>query len=1092
MKKLLLLACLIVNSALIAQSLINVYEFPRYNPYNFFWGITSIDSSLWIATDFDGTGYPLSMMYRVTKTGAILDSVVSPFKFNHGLSWDGANFWWAEDYRSSGARIYKINSAGIKLDSITLPNLIGGASGGIGDIEVVGNSIWFSIYYPDFASYPNAYAYRMDLNTHAILDTVPLYGRQPQGITVKGDTIFYVNDNFQDAERIYAYRKSVGDTIFSIPVPDPDNDCSPRGLFWDGDYLWLIADRVGTSASTYRALYKYDVKGSGTPVIFTQPSLAFGDVTIGLPLNLNLNINNNGTADLSIDSIRISSSLFTYSPANTPHYISPGQFQTYQITFNPVDFGDQFSNFTIYSNAPVTPVKTVQLSGRGVYGNTHIAFSSEQLDFGGKRKHSTSSLSLKIFNRGTQTLTIDSLIVGTQYFNLKDYNPPINLPYTDSTTIRVWFNPTDWLNYSDTIKIYSNAVNGSIKKIALAGFTISYDSTLGGIIWQGTTPDNPSTSFDDYTARYVKRIRDINNDGIDDIIVTTDNYLTVAYNGNSSGSADILWTFNTAPDNNNTGNVDYNQGLQIIDDITGDGINDVVIGTAGGGESVIAINGVTGQLIWEYGDPINYNNGDVWAVDVKRDWNGDGKKDVLASVSGNETTGQGRFSVYLLDGTNGNILWQINQASEWKLKYAIASTDDGGAVGSRVAGANPGQVIGFNKLGNIIWTYNATASPWGLVEISDIGGTSNSDLIVGGFDGKVYALSGDSGKVIWQTTIGNAIIEDLFLSPDVDADGVPDIWISALVPNAFMISGKNGNILWSGYTGGNNLGAGVLGDLTGDFIPEMGVGSLANVMKIFNGLNGQEVFSYVFGPGTNTYSPECVWQMDDLDRNGSLEFAVGTRDGRVFAFSGGLSGTVPVDMSAFTASVDGNTVHLIWSTATELNNKGFSVERLVYNSQSSVNIWEKVGFVSGNGTSSQASHYSFVDKKVGHGTHFYRLAQIDFDGTVTYSREIEVNVELPIKFALEQNYPNPFNPSTIISWQMPVRSQVTLRLYDMLGREVKTLVNEIKEAGFYKYELNASTLTSGVSTKGGYASGVYFYRLTAGNFTSTKKMILLR
>ena len=115
-------------------------------------------------------------------------------------------------------------------------------------------------------------------------------------------------------------------------------------------------------------------------------------------------------------------------------------------------------------------------------------------------------------------------------------------------------------------------------------------------------------------------------------------------------------------------------------------------------------------------------------------------------------------------------------------------------------------MIGFNKLGNIIWTYNATASPWGLIEIPDIGGTFKSDLVAGGFDGKVYALSGDSGKVIWQTSIGNAIIEDLFLSPDVDGDGTQDILVSALVPNAFMISGKNGNIFWTGNTGGNNLG----------------------------------------------------------------------------------------------------------------------------------------------------------------------------------------------------------------------------------------------------------------------------------------------
>lgn len=1091
MKKLVLLFFFLTCSTLIAQSLINVYPFPYYNPYNFFWGITSKDGDLWIATDYDGSGYPFSMMYRVSKTGTILDSVTSPFKFNHGLAWDGGDFLWAEEYRTAGARIYRVSSTGIKLDSITLPNVIGGAPGGIGDIEIVENFLWFTVYYPDFTTYPNAYAYKMDLGSQSIVDTIPLYGRQPQGITVKGDTVIYVNDNFQDTERIYAYRKATGDTIFSFPVPDPDNNCNPRGLHWDGEYLWLVAERAGGSSSAYRALYKYDLKGAGTPIVTVQSSLAFGDVTIGSPQNLNLNVYNTGNVDLRIDSIRINNTLFIYSPTNTPHFIPAGQYQTYQVTFNPTDFGNQTADFRIYSNDPVAPIKIVQLSGRGVYGTTHIQFSSELLDFGGKRKNSTSSIYLEIFNQGTQTLQVDSMVVGSNTFYLKDYVPPIQIPYTSSSKVRVWFKPSNWQNYSDTIKVYSNAANGNLKKVVLKGFTSSYDSTLGGIMWMGTTPDNPNTSSDDYTARYVKRIGDINADGIDDIIVTTDNYFTVAYNGNSSGSADILWTFNTAPNNNNTGNVDYNQGLQIIDDITGDGINDVVIGTAGGSESVIAINGVTGELIWEYGDPINYNNGDVWALDVKRDWNGDGKKDVLASVSGNETTGQGRFSVYLLDGTNGNILWQINQAPEWKLKYAITSTDDGGAVGSRVAGLSPGQVIGFNKFGNIIWTHDATASPWGLIEIPDLNGDSKSDVVAGGFDGKVYALTGDSGKVIWQTTIGSYIIEDLFLSPDVDSDGMPDILVSALTPTVFMISGKTGNIIWTGYTGGNNLGAGVLGDMTGDFIPEMGVGSLSNVMKVFNGLNGQEIFSYVFGPGSNTWSPECVWQMDDLDKNGSLEFAVGTRDGRVFAFSGGLNGTVPVEMTSFAASVDENNVMLNWNTATELNNKGFRIERKHLSTATSeiegLTEWQNIGFVNGKGTSTQANDYVFIDKNVSYGTYRYRLVQIDFNGTITYSREIEVNVGLPIIFSLEQNYPNPFNPVTKIKYSIPLDGKVKLSIYNILGEQIGVLVNDFAKAGYYEVDWNGADDTRNI-----LPSGIYIYRLETEKFSDSKKMILLK
>jgi hypothetical protein len=112
----------------------------------------------------------------------------------------------------------------------------------------------------------------------------------------------------------------------------------------------------------------------------------------------------------------------------------------------------------------------------------------------------------------------------------------------------------------------------------------------------------------------------------------------------------------------------------------------------------------------------------------------------------------------------------------------------------------------------------------------------------------------------------------------------------------------------------------------------------------------------------------------------------------------------------------------------------------------------------------------------------YRLKQIDFDGQFEYSNVIEVDAGLPKVFALEQNYPNPFNPTTVISYQLPVASEVSLKVYDVLGKEVMTLVNGRQAAGAYNYTLNASNLSS----------GVYFYRLRAGNFVSTKKMMLVK
>lgn len=129
--------------------------------------------------------------------------------------------------------------------------------------------------------------------------------------------------------------------------------------------------------------------------------------------------------------------------------------------------------------------------------------------------------------------------------------------------------------------------------------------------------------------------------------------------------------------------------------------------------------------------------------------------------------------------------------------------------------------------------------------------------------------------------------------------------------------------------------------------------------------------------------------------------------------------------------------------------------------------------------------YSFIDEKPLSGINIYRLKQIDFDGSFSYSIEIEVENNLVMNFELEQNYPNPFNPKTNIKYQIAEDNFVTLKLYDFLGREVVTLVNEYQTAGKYNIELN-------LINNNNLASGVYYYKLTAGNFSDTKKLILMK
>ena len=187
----------------------------------------------------------------------------------------------------------------------------------------------------------------------------------------------------------------------------------------------------------------------------------------------------------------------------------------------------------------------------------------------------------------------------------------------------------------------------------------------------------------------------------------------------------------------------------------------------------------------------------------------------------------------------------------------------------------------------------------------------------------------------------------------------------------------------------------------------------------------------------------------------------------------------PVELVSFNAVLIDDNIQLEWLTTTETNNSGFEILRFTQND----NEWNSIGFVSGFGTTTEPKSYSFIDESVTSGIYKYRLKQIDFDGTFTFSNEIEVEVDFtPKEFVLYQNYPNPFNPTTVISYQLPVNGNVTLKVYDVLGNEIATLVNEEKPAGAYEVEFDGSMLSS----------GIYFYQLKAGSYSSINKMVLLK
>lgn len=278
---------------------------------------------------------------------------------------------------------------------------------------------------------------------------------------------------------------------------------------------------------------------------------------------------------------------------------------------------------------------------------------------------------------------------------------------------------------------------------------------------------------------------------------------------------------------------------------------------------------------------------------------------------------------------------------------------------------------------------------------------------------------------------------------------------------------------------------GVITDTTGNPV-------IAKVTVLSHDSDNSEVYSDANGfylrmlsPGTYTFKFEA----DDYYTQTISNVVVTSYTSLTILNVELVSSIVPVELTSFTAMKDDYRVTLNWTTATETNNAGFEIHRRSPSPTPSLregafDDWQSISFVNGNGngTTTEPQRYSYIDGKLNAGKYQYRLKQIDFNGSYDFSNIVEIEINNPNTFVLNQNYPNPFNPGTKISFTIPEKSFITLKIYDVLGNEVARLINEERNAGSYEIDFNAQNM----------ASGIYFYELKAGSFIQTKKMLLLQ
>ena len=193
-------------------------------------------------------------------------------------------------------------------------------------------------------------------------------------------------------------------------------------------------------------------------------------------------------------------------------------------------------------------------------------------------------------------------------------------------------------------------------------------------------------------------------------------------------------------------------------------------------------------------------------------------------------------------------------------------------------------------------------------------------------------------------------------------------------------------------------------------------------------------------------------------------------------------GEIPVELSSFRAESKNNSVNLFWTTVSESNNFGFEVQR-----SRNDNFFNKIAFRNGHGTTNSPQTYNYSDTNLQSGKYFYRLKQIDTDGAFTFSPTLEVNLSFPQTFQLFQNYPNPFNPATNISYLISEQSNIKITIYNSSGQKIKTLVNGIKSAGDHSIVWNGRNKSGNT-----VSNGIYIYKMSAENFSVSKKLIFMK
>ncbi len=790
-----------------------------------------------------------------------------PFDDAYGLTYKSPNLVTIDQPSSSTtpSNALEFSMAGNTISTLPLPNhYMSGIAWDNGDW-------WVCTYYPDPGT-----IYHLNASGTILSQFTPP-ANQPWDICKQGNDL-WIADYYANM----LYKVSATGTLIESHASAGQN---PSGIVYDGTYLWYCDGQLGSNST----LYKVDLTGSGTPAI-TIPVAThnYGAVTIGSFSTWNCQVKNTGNANLTITGIEIPAGQPITSTFSTPQTITPGNSLNIPLKYSPTSAVILNTKVTIHSSDPIHPESDVTLQGVGVYPGAHILLTTTSHNWGVRRAGAYSLWYLPVANDGNQDLVINSLSIDDEHFFVDEtVNLPLTIASLATKEIGIWFHSTEGIAYDGQLTISSNSSGQNTVTIDLEGTGEVTDYPMGTELWTYRI----SGGFDN-SPKSILPVADITGDGVEEIIVGSEDNVVRCLNGNASVTGDILWSVEIY-----SGAVYQQNCISTIDDINNDGYQDVIIGTAWGDQSIIALSGKTGQQLWKH-DTHEYGGGGwVYQVFSQYDYNQDGFPDVLAATGddGNDT---GPTRVYCLNGMTGISLWERETGGA---AFSVIGVQDftGDLKPDVVAGATNaqetmGRVYGIDgSTGSVKWSYvTPGSSVWGLMQLDDITGDGKKDIVAGDFGGTIVFLNAANGSKIDDLSLGSVLILRLVDIGDPNKNGYRDILVGHSGTNGIVVDGFTCSTVWSKPLADKSWCVANIGDITWDGTSDVIIGTLFqnNNAYFLDGKNGTILESY-----PADIAIDALNAIPDIVGDSTMELLFGDRNGLLTCLSGGYDTTsIPV------------------------------------------------------------------------------------------------------------------------------------------------------------------------------------------------------